>query len=77
MNDEPTQAAPPFRFGLRSLLLVITGICIFAGMFWFLSLFILLMAGVLLAQCVFFLVIQRFVNWFGGDPAPDDGDQQA
>jgi hypothetical protein len=72
MIQEPPLDAPPFRFGLRSLLLVVTGICIFAGTFWFLSLIILLLAGVLVAQCLFFLVIQRFANWVGGSPSHED-----
>jgi hypothetical protein len=75
MHEEPASAAPGFRFGLRSMLAVVTGVCLLAAMFRFLSLFILLMAGVLLAQCAFFLVLQRVVNWFGGRPggeAPDD-----
>jgi hypothetical protein len=66
MNDAPSDAPPGFRFGLRSLLLLVTGFCLVAGMFWFVSLVLLLLFGVLAAQCVFFLVFQRFVNWIGG-----------
>jgi hypothetical protein len=75
MSQEPPLDAPPFRFGLRSMLLVVTGICIFAGTFWFLSLVILLLAGVLLAQCLFFVFIQRFVVWIAGHPNRDQADE--
>ena len=72
MDDERAYAdAPPFRFGLRALLLGVTGVCIVAGMFWFVSLVLLLLGGVLLAQCLFFLIIQRLVNFAAGSPNPN------
>jgi len=74
MHEEPANAAPGFRFGLRSMLAVVTGVCLLAGMFRFLSLLILLVAGVLLAQCAFFLIIQRLVNWFAGRPGGEASD---
>ncbi|MBA3483212.1 MAG: hypothetical protein H0T51_15495 [Pirellulales bacterium] len=67
MCDEDLVNPPSFRFGLRSLLLLVTGFCLIAGMFWFVSLVLLLLFGVLLAQCVFFLVFQKFVNWISGN----------
>jgi hypothetical protein len=73
MNEESASAvARPFRFSLRWLLLVVTGICVLAGAFWFVSLVLLLLAGVLAVQCVFFLIIQRLVNLVAGSPEPDD-----
>jgi hypothetical protein len=74
MNDAPSDAPQGFHFGLRSLLLLVTVFCLIAGMFWFVSLVLLLLFGVLAAQCVFFLVFQRFVNWIGGKhfAEPDD-----
>lgn len=66
MNDAPSDEPEGFRFGLRSLLLLVTGFCLIAGMFWFVSLVLLLLFGVLAAQCVFFLVFQRLVSWIGG-----------
>ncbi|MBA3481521.1 MAG: hypothetical protein H0T51_06875 [Pirellulales bacterium] len=67
MSNEGLVDPPGFRFGLRSLLLLVTGFCLIAGMFWFVSPVLLLLFGVLLAQCVFFLVFQKFVNWIGGN----------
>jgi hypothetical protein len=72
MDEEPREASPEFRFGLRSLLLLVTAFCLIAGMFWFVSLILLLLFGVLLAQCLFFLVIQRFVTWIVGEPDRQD-----
>jgi hypothetical protein len=78
MNEESASAvAPPFRFGLRSLLLVVTGVCILAGAFWFVSLVLLFLAAVLAAQCLFFLIIQRLVNLIAGSPEPDGADDDA
>jgi hypothetical protein len=77
VDDKPVDiAAPPFRFGVRGMLLSVAVICIVFGMFWFVSLVLLLLGGVLLAQCLFFLVIQRFVITVGGSPDPIvDGDE--
>lgn len=76
MDEEPREASPEFRFGLRSLLLLVTAFCLIAGMFWFVSLILLLLFGVLLAQCVFFLVIQRFVIWIVGEPDRQDSTKE-
>lgn len=69
MEYEPGEPSPNFRFGLRSLLAVVTGLCFLAGMFWYVSLVLLLLAGVLLFQCLFFLVIQRLVILIAGSPS--------
>ncbi len=76
MSDEKLVEPPSFRFGLRSLLLLVTGFCLIAGMFWFVSLILLLLFGVLLAQCVFFLVFQRFVIWIAGEPDGHDATKE-
>jgi len=72
MDHQPAPAAEPFRFGLRSLFFLVTGLCLVAGFFWFISLVLLLLFAALMAQCVFFLVVQRIVNRFAGTLPADD-----
>jgi len=69
MADEQPDESRTFRFGLRTLLLVVTGVCLAAGLFRFMALVALLVTGVLLAQFAFFFLIQRSVNWIIGDPS--------
>jgi hypothetical protein len=72
MTEEPGHSSTGFRFGLRSLLLFVTGLCLLAGMFRSMVLVALLFTGVLAAQCLFFLVIQRLVNRIAGPISPAD-----
>lgn len=76
MSDEQLVDPPGFRFGLRSLLLLVTGFCLVAGMFRFVSLVLLLLFGVLAAQCVFFLAFQHLVFWIAGDPDRRDSTKE-
>ncbi len=62
MNGAPDYESQQFRFGLRSLLLLVTAFCLIAGMFWFVSLILLFLMGALAVQIGVFLAIQRFAN---------------
>ena len=72
MDHQSAPAAEPFRFSLRSLFFVITCLCLVAGFFWFVSLVLLLLFAALIAQCLFFLAVQRLVNRFPGALPPDE-----
>ena len=66
MDEEQSEGVPGFRFGLRSLLLMVTGFCLVAGMFWFVSLILLFLMGAIAVQIGVFLAIQRFANRIAG-----------
>jgi hypothetical protein len=67
MADEPP-VKQPIRYGLRSLLMVVTIVALAAGLIPFVPILLLLGAAVFALQCLAFLGIVRLLWWLAGNP---------
>ena len=71
MDAQPPANAPSVRFRLRTLLLAMTLVCVAVGMAGRASVVLIVVAGVFLGQCVFFVAVLRLAKRLGASADAD------
>jgi hypothetical protein len=71
MDAQPPANALPVRFRLRTLMLAMTLVCVAVGVAGRVSVVLIVVAGVFLGQCVFFVVVLRLAKRLGASVDAD------
>jgi hypothetical protein len=76
MSEQPPDAPPRIRFGVRSLLVAVSLVCLTAGLFRMLPLAIVIIAGAFLVQLAVFQLVLRLGMRITGGTLPDSRDSR-